>query len=237
MKFKKMVLTKFFVYYDIIVYGKVRHKRKSVFVLMATFHTFPTELELLSAYFVYATSYVNAQAHLAVSPLKLAVLNGLMNTDAINWTATYPLSIGANATHNARVRRHTLIGLIEKCLLDIYDNIPLDLWTSDDRNNLRRPLKATTHTHSTAYANAPTLSLVLIQHLATTIRLLDGSHPDSQHLPAKQMIHLENYVGKAGILDADIPWGEGEAVTHFLDTEHFTDAQVGMTLYQHACYE
>jgi hypothetical protein len=224
-------------FYKFIFKGQHIPYKNRLIVLMAVFHTFPPGLADLNTYFTEVTVYLNTTAHLMVSVARLATLNGLVTTGLINWATIYPLSIGANSTHNARVHRHNLIGLIEACLLDIFDNIPEGLYTVEDRSALRRPEKATTHTHATVYPNAPTIETVHIQHLGQTLKLTDPSHPDSQHLPAKQMLHLETYIGVAGILDADIKWGIGEAVSHFLYTEHFTDAQVGMTLYQRACYE
>ena len=50
-------------------------------------------------------------------------------------------------------------------------------------------------------------------------------------------MYLETFIGPAGIADADIKWVDGENLTHFLDTIHYTDAQVGLTAYHHVCYE
>lgn len=206
-------------------------------ILMALFHTFPTVLSDLNTYFVNATLYVNGTPHLAVSAGKLLVLNNLMAGGPETWAVIYPASIGDNSNHNFRTKRNVLIGKIEHALIDIYDNIPKDLWTVDDRSALRRPEKATTHTHSTAYANAPTIETYNIQHLGISLKLTNPATPETQEVPAKQHMYLETFVGAAGIADADIKWTDGQNVTHFLETIHYSESQVGLVAYFRVCYE
>ncbi len=206
-------------------------------ILMALFKTFPDVLGDLNTYFTNATAFVNTTTHLAVSAAKLDVLNPLMTGSVNAWDVIYPASIGDNSNHNFRTKRNILIGKIEVCLLDIFDNIPKDLWTVDDRSTLRRPEKATTHTHSTEYPNAPTIETNNIQHLGITLKFTNPATPGTQEIPAKQHMYLETFIGPAGLADADIKWSDGENLTHFLDTIHYSDAQVGLTAYHRVCYE
>ena len=215
---------------------KIVKKNKPI-IIMVLFHTFPDILGELNTYFLGATNYLNSTPHLAVDPAKLIVLNGLITGSVNAWDVIYPASVGDNSSHNYRTKRHILIGKIEICLLDIYDNIPKDLWTVDDRSALRRPEKATTHTHSTAYGNAPTIETYSIQHLGISLKLLNPATPASQEVPVKQHMILEWFIGPAGLADADIKWDNSKSVSHFLDTEHYTDGQVGLTAYFHVCYE
>lgn len=219
------------------VKSEVKTKPQKFIILIGVFHTFPSVLGELNTYFTNAAAYVNTTAHLAVSAGKLAILNPLMTGSVNAWDVIYPASIGDNSNHNFRTKRNILIGKIEVCLLDIFDNIPKDLWTVDDRSTLRRPEKATTHTHSTVYPNAPTIETNNIQHLGITLKFTNPATPGTQEIPAKQHMYLETFIGPAGLADADIKWSDGENVTHFLDTIHYSDAQVGLTAYHHVCYE
>ncbi len=212
-------------------------KKNQPIIIMVIFHTFPDVLSDLNNYFLTAKTYVNTTSHLAVAAAKLAILNPLVTGSAEAWDVIYPASVGDNSTHNNRTKRNILIGKIEHCLLDIYDNIPADLWTVDDRSALRRPLKAVTHTHSTVYPNAPTIEVNNIQHLGITLKMVNPATPGSQQVPAKQHMHLETCIGAAGLADADIPWAGGEEVTHFLHSIHFSEVQVGKTAYFRVCYE
>ena len=236
---KTQIVTIEMLYYGITRKCKSKKQLKHIqpMILMAIFHTFPDVLIDLDAYFLAATAYVNTTTHLAVSTAKLDVLNALMTGTPEAWDVIYPASVGDNSTHNNRTKRNILIGKIEHTLLDIYDNIPADLWTVDDRSALRRPLKATTHTHSTAYGNAPTIEVYNIQHLGITLKMVNPSTPGNQHLPAKQHMHLETFVGAERVADADIKWEAGDSITHFLDSIHYSEAQVGMTAYFRVCYE
>jgi hypothetical protein len=217
--------------------SKSKTKKSGHIILMATFHTFPSVLADLSVYFFAATAYLNSTPHLLIKPAKLEILNPLMTGSSEAWDVIYPTSIGDNSSHNFRTKRNTLIGKIEHSLLDIYDNIAKDLWTVDDRSTLRRPLKSEAHVNSKEYPNSPTIETYNIQHLGITLKLTNPATPETQEVPAKQHMYLETFVGKAGIADADIPWTDGENVTHFLYTHHYSDSQVGLTAYFHVCYE
>lgn len=215
----------------------VKTNKNKYIILMAVFHTFPATLVDLDVYLRAATLYLNSTPHLMVNPAKLAILNPLMTGSVNAWDVVYPASVGDNSNKNFRTKRHNLIGEIEPCLLDIFDNIPKDLWTVDDRSALRRPEKATTRTHSKEYGNAPTIETYNIMHLGITLKFTNPATPETQELPPMQHMYLETFIGPAGIADADIKWADGENLTHFLDTIHYLETQVGLVAYHRVCYE
>ena len=217
--------------------SELKTNKNKYIILMAVFKTFPDVLTDLNTYFVDATLYLNTTPHLMVNPAKLLILNPLMTGSVNAWDVIYPASIGDNSSHNFRTKRNTLIGTIEHCMLDIFDNIPKDLWTVDDRSALRRPEKSTAHVHSKEYPNAPTIEIYNIMHLGITLKMVNPATPETQELPGKQHMYLETFIGPAGIADADIKWTDGENITHFLETIHYSASQVGLTAYFRVCYE
>ena len=84
---------------------------------------------------------------------------------------------------------------------------------------------------------APLMSIDRIMHLAHRLRFKNPLTPDSFAMPYKQHIVLECYIGVAGILDKNIPWGNAQDVTRFLFNKSFSDADVSMTIYYRCCYE
>jgi hypothetical protein len=237
MKKVKIQLVSTLLIYALKLKGNPKTNKVGHILLMAVFHTFPNALGELNSYFLTATAYLGSTPHLLINPLKLAALNALMTGSSETWDVIYPASIGDNSTHNFRTKRNILIGKIEVILLDIYDNIGKDLWTVDDRSTLRRPEKSDSHKHSTVYPNSPVIETYNIQHLGITLKLTNPATPTSQEVPAKQHMYLETFVGPAGIADADIKWTDGENVTHFLYTHHYSEGQVGLTAYFRVCYE
>lgn len=176
--------------------------------------------------------YVNDhKGPLAIAPAKITIINDLKAL----WDPQWTLYINPDlVTKAVRKKIKDMRIEIEDALTNIYDNIPDDLLTTDDRIALHLPKRDTVLTPVGVIDHSPTLTEGKISHLNHKVRIQDPQTPDSKAMPKGQTVVIESFVGEPKLLPNQIAFGDPTPWGKHIKPFTYTEEQVGKAAYYRA---
>jgi len=206
-----------------------------VLITVPAFKTFPAKNADFNTYVNVGIPYLTANSPRLVSAANLAILRNLYDLpvgSTTNWLfiqtkVSDPLVSNTYWTDMQEERRHE----IEQIMITIFHDIPESVWTLADRNTLRRPAKATTHTPAQIMGVAPDMTLALSFHLGIKLHFHNPLTPETDAMPYSNHIQVEYFIGAKGLDPSTMVFGNSTDVKRFLQLFAFTEAQSGQWVY------
>ncbi len=202
---------------------------------------FPKTQEDKNTYYLAArTRIVARQVILGITTPNKDLLNGLLD-DANGWIDVNTKHRSTDADSTAIQRREIeLIGLVEKQLTIIYNDIPTSALNIDDYTVFRFNAGTSGHAHILPQTTPANLTLEDNHHLGHKLRIKNPLTPESDAMPHGNHAKMWLAVSPTKVADADIKWDPNPkiATTRF-HSQSFTVEQVGqfaayMTRYENA---
>jgi len=180
--------------------------------------------------------YINLPANqlrFKTVPDTLTTLNSHYTEWGVNWVKFKDDTQRTTVIVNLK---NTLEVQIDEEIDKVYIEIPNSILTTDDKAIFQifpRKIPITIVVSDIA----PGIVLDTIGHLWAKVLFVNSKTPTSKAAPIGNFIFFQNYVGLAGIADADVAFWEGNVTSTSSHTFHFTKDQVGQTCYIECFYQ
>ena len=189
-----------------------------------------------NSFFDSSVDYISVPANktrLQVSDANETLIGG----DREVWDGNWILYDNVNTrTKPVTDEKDRLLAVMKGDCRTVYGAIPNALLTTADRAALRLFVRQLPSPIVVANYR-PTMLEESVSHLLIKLRLINSKTPSSRAMPKGNKVFLETYVGAAGILDADLVFGNGIVIGSAFYQFIYDAEDAGKTCYFRSYYQ